>query len=85
VINLATDKEKVLKDVYNLLKPGGEMYFSDVYSDRRIKKELQDDKVIWGECLGGALYWKDFTRLSHKAGFTDPRAVENKPISVSNK
>ena len=36
VVNLAGDKQKVLKDAYRLLKPGGEMYFSDVYADRRI-------------------------------------------------
>ena len=51
VINLANDKLKVLKDVYALLKPGGEMYFSDVYSDRRVPEHLQNDPVLWGECL----------------------------------
>ena len=56
VINLATDKLKVLQDAYELLKPGGEMYFSDVYSDCRIPQHLQEDKVLWGECLSGALY-----------------------------
>merc|ERR1712127_209545 len=66
VINLATDKEKVLADVYKLLKPGGEMYFSDVYSDRRISEKLQADPVLWGECLSGALYWNDFLRTSRK-------------------
>ena len=85
VINLALDKEKVLADVYKLLKPGGEMYFSDVYSDRRISKELQDDPVLWGECLSGALYWNDFLRISKKVGFTDPRAVKNNPITIENK
>lgn len=84
VINLATDKLKVLKDAYRLLKPGGEMYFSDVYSDRRISKELQNDKVLWGECLSGALYWNDFLRVANAAGFTDPRSFEDKPITVEN-
>lgn len=84
VINLAADKNKVLKDAYNLLKPGGEMYFSDVYSDRRIPKSLQQDQVLWGECLSGALYWNDFLRASKGAGFTDPRAVESKPITIEN-
>jgi len=84
VINLAMDKEKVLKDAYELLKPGGEMYFSDVYSDRRISKNLQEDKILWGECLSGALYWNDFLRTAKKAGFTDPRAVEDKPITIEN-
>ncbi len=84
VINLATDKLKVLKDAFSLLKPGGEMYFSDVYSTRRISKELQNDKVLWGECLSGALYWNDFLRVATASGFTDPRAVEDKPITINN-
>ena len=84
VINLAQDKDKVLCDAYRLLKPGGEMYFSDVYSDRRISKELQEDKVLWGECLSGALYWNDFLRAAKNAGFTDPRSVENKSVTIDN-
>lgn len=84
VINLATDKDKVLKDAYELLKPGGEMYFSDVYSDRRIPQHLQENKVLWGECLSGALYWNDFLRIAKKAGFTDPRAMDDKPITIEN-
>ncbi|MFK7806828.1 MAG: methyltransferase domain-containing protein [Saprospiraceae bacterium] len=84
VINLATDKQKVLDDAYRLLKPGGEIYFSDVYSDRRIPVTLQKDPVLWGECLSGALYWNDFLKTARKAGFTDPRSVESKPIAVEN-
>ena len=84
VINLATDKSKVLKDAYNLLKPGGEMYFSDVYCDRRIPRALQEDKVLWGECLSGAMYWNDFLKASRNAGFTDPRTMESRPISIEN-
>lgn len=84
VINLATDKQKVLDDAFRLLKPGGEMYFSDVYSDRRVSTELQNDPVLWGECLSGALYWNDFLKTAKKAGFTDPRTMESKPIAVEN-
>lgn len=84
VINLAVNKEKVLGDAYRLLKPGGEMYFSDVYSNRRISKTLQDDPVLWGECLSGALYWNDFLRMARRAGFTDPRCVKSNPITIVN-
>jgi len=84
VVNLATDKKKVLEDAFNLLKPGGEMYFSDVYCDRRISKELQDDEVLWGECLSGAMYWNDFHKTARDAGFTDPRTIESKPITIEN-
>ncbi len=84
VINLATDKAKVFKDACRLLKPGGELYFSDVYSDRRISKSLQRDAELWGECLSGALYWNDFLRIARQAGFTDPRSVSSKAIVVEN-
>ncbi|PKR79884.1 methyltransferase type 11 [Brumimicrobium salinarum] len=85
VINLATNKDKVLADAFKLLKPGGEMYFSDVYSDRRIPKELQNDQVLWGECLSGALYWNDFMQTAKRAGFADPRVAEDEPITIENK
>jgi len=85
VINLANDKEKVLNDAFDLLKPGGEMYFSDVYSDRRIPMHLQKNKVLWGECLSGALYWNDYLNYATKAGFIDPRVMEDKPITIENK
>ena len=78
-------KQKVLDDAYKLLKPGGEMYFSDVYCDRRIPESLRADQVLWGECLSGALYWNDFLNHAKTAGFVDPRAVEDKPITIENK
>ncbi|OUR97872.1 methyltransferase type 11 [Halobacteriovorax marinus] len=84
VINLATDKEAVMREVYRVLKPGGEIYFSDVYSDRRVPKELVKDPVLYGECLSGALYWNDFINLSKKVGFHDPRNVESEVITIQN-
>ena len=63
VINLCTDKAAVLREVRRMLKPGGEFYFSDVYADRRIPEALQQDLVLYGECLSGALYWNDFLNL----------------------
>jgi len=84
VINLANDKSKVLKDAYHLLKPGGEMYFSDIYCDRRVPQSMQDDPVLWGECLSGAMYWNDFHKAARNAGFIDPRTVENNPITIEN-
>eukprot|EP00931_Biecheleriopsis_adriatica_P062320 TRINITY_DN37533_c0_g1_i1.p1 TRINITY_DN37533_c0_g1~~TRINITY_DN37533_c0_g1_i1.p1 ORF type:complete len:358 (+),score=70.96 TRINITY_DN37533_c0_g1_i1:45-1118(+) len=85
VINLSPDKESVLREAYRLLKPGGELYFSDVYADRRVPKHLREDEELWGECISGALYWNDFHNLAKKSGFLDPRLVKDSPITVSNK
>lgn len=84
VINLCTDKQAVLNHVWNLLKEGGEFYFSDVYCDQRIPKELQEDELLYGECLSGAYYWNDFIDAAKQAGFIDPRLVDSAPISVEN-
>lgn len=84
VINLCLDKEAVLRHAFNLLKPGGELYFSDVYADCRLSQALRDDPVLYGECLGGALYWRDFIELAVKAGFAAPRLVEDRPLTIDN-
>mmetsp|Transcript_23589 Transcript_23589/g.53841 ORF Transcript_23589/g.53841 Transcript_23589/m.53841 type:complete len:260 (-) Transcript_23589:169-948(-) len=84
VINLSPDKEAVLRGCLRLLKPGGELYFSDVYADRRVPRVLREHAVLWGECLSGALYWNDFQNLARKVGFGDPRLVEDAPITVEN-
>ncbi len=84
VINLSTDKAKVIGDVKRLLKPGGEFYFSDVYADRRVPASLTSDPVLYGECLAGALYWNDFLNLARGCGFGDPRLVESRRLTVDN-
>ena len=82
VINLVADKAKVFRDAHALLKPGGEFYFSDVYSDRRVPQELLNDPVLHGECLSGALYWGDFDMLAKDAGFRDPRLATDRPLAI---
>lgn len=84
VINLVEDKQEVLKEAYRLLKQGGEMYFSDVYCDRRVPDVLVKDEVLYGECLSGALYWRDFLEFSKNAGFSDPRLVKDRVLTIEN-
>ena len=85
VVNLSPFKDKTMSGIYKLLKPGGEFYFSDVYSDRRISDKLLRDPILYGECLSGALYKKDFIRLAKRIGFNDPRVVKSAPITIEDK
>jgi len=84
VINLTEDKEIILQKVYDALKFGGEMYFADVYADRRVPNSITRDPVLRGECLGGALYYRDFESIAKKVGFADPRIVTRKLINIHN-
>jgi arsenite methyltransferase len=84
VVNLSPDKDAVMRGVHRLLKKGGEFFFSDVYADRRVPDAVRNDPVLYGECLGGALYWNDFQRLSHQHGFADPRLVTDRPLAITD-
>jgi arsenite methyltransferase len=56
----------------------------DVYANRRVPLELQNNPLLWGECLSGALYWNDFVNMAKTAGFQDPRLVEDAPVTIEN-
>jgi SAM-dependent methyltransferase len=84
VINLSPDKEKVLAEIFRVLKPGGEIYFSDIYADRRIPEALKMEPVLLGECLGGALYWEDFRRIMQDLGCPDVRVVKESPVALED-
>uniref|UniRef100_A0A8D0L7G6 Arsenite methyltransferase n=1 Tax=Sphenodon punctatus TaxID=8508 RepID=A0A8D0L7G6_SPHPU len=85
VINLSPDKRAVLQEACRVLKPGGELYFSDVYASRDLPVEIRKHRVLWGECLGGALWWEDLYRIAKEVGFQPPRLVTANRIAVGNK
>ncbi len=84
VINLSPDKEAVFREIYRVLKPGGELYFSDVFAGRRIPDNLQKDKVMLGECLGGAMYKEDFRRMMAGIGIADIRVMSTSRFEISD-
>lgn len=84
VINLSPDKRGVFAEIFRVLKPGGELYFSDVFADRRIPAALSGDPVLLGECLGGALYVEDFRRLLMELGCPDHRVVSVAKIALND-
>jgi radical SAM/Cys-rich protein len=84
VINLSPDKKKVFSEIFRVLKPGGELYFSDVFADRRIPDEVRKDPVLYGECLGGAMYIEDFRRMLEGLGYLDVRYMSKRVITIDD-
>lgn len=82
VLNLSPEKERVFAEIMRVLKPGGELYFSDVFADRRIPDGLRRDPVLLGECLAGALYVEDFRRLMARAGCADVRKISDSAVPL---
>lgn len=82
VINLSPDKPTVFQEIFRVLKPGGELYFSDVFAGRRIPPALRHDSVLLGECLAGAMYKEDFRRLLAAVGCKDPRVMGSRRLAI---
>ncbi|KAM4636516.1 arsenite methyltransferase-like [Discoglossus pictus] len=83
VISLSLDKNGVLREAYRVLKDGGEMYFSDMYINRIMNTELQHVKELWGEGISGALTWNGLSQIAKEIGFSPPRLVTSRHISVN--
>jgi ubiquinone/menaquinone biosynthesis C-methylase UbiE len=84
VINLSPNKERVFKEILRVLKPGGELFFSDVFSGRRVPEHLKNDKVLYGECLAGAIYTEDFRRLMTEMGIPDTRVLSKRQLVLED-
>jgi len=84
VINLSPEKGRVFEEVLRVLKPGGELYFADIFTDRRVPPHLSEDPVLRGECLGGALYIEDFRRMLLSIGIPDYRVVTSSPVALGD-
>ena len=84
VLNLSTDKAATYREIFRVLKPGGELFISDVFADRRIPAALRHDPVLYGECLSGALYTEDFRRLLRELGVADYRLTAQRRLTINN-
>jgi ubiquinone/menaquinone biosynthesis C-methylase UbiE len=84
VINLSPQKTAIMEEILRVLKPGGQLYFSDTFSDQPIPPDLANDPILRGECLSGALYLPEFEHLMHNLGFQDLTYTEIRALTIDN-
>ncbi len=69
VINLSGDKDRVLREAFRVLKPGGRFAVSDVVTRGEVPAELRQNMMLWVGCIAGALEdWQYVAKLA-QAGF----------------
>jgi len=71
VINLSTDKPRVLAEAFRVLRPGGRFAVSDMVVEGVMPADVRRDVEAWAGCISGALETNEYRRLLAAAGFVD--------------
>jgi arsenite methyltransferase len=69
VINLSADKDRVIKEAFRVLKPGGRFAVSDVVARGDVPAEIRKNMELWVGCVAGALGDYEYVATLAKAGF----------------
>ena len=79
VINLSADKDRVLREAFRVLKPGGRLAVSDVVTRGEIPPEIRRNMLLWAGCVAGALEENEYRQKLAEAGFKD---IEIEPTRI---
>jgi ubiquinone/menaquinone biosynthesis C-methylase UbiE len=69
VINLSADKDRVLREAFRVLKPGGRFAVSDVVTRGEMLPEIRKNILLWVGCVAGALEENEYRGKLASAGF----------------
>jgi len=81
VINLSPDKEKVFKEAFRVLKPGGRLMVSDIVLLKELPASIKNSKEAYVACIAGAVLKKNYIQTAERAGFRDLKIVDEVPFS----
>lgn len=75
VLNLATDKARVIAEVVRVLRPGGQLFLADVVVRRELSLAARTNPDLWAACIAGALTEAELHEVMRDAGLTDVRVA----------
>ena len=78
VINLASDKQAVFKEILRVLKPGGRVAVSDIALKKPLPSEISKDLLAYVSCIAGAISIEDYRQGLTDAGFESVQVVDTK-------
>jgi SAM-dependent methyltransferase len=81
VINLSADKDRVLREAFRVLKPGGRLAVSDVVTRGEVPAEVRQNMLLWVGCIAGALEDREYADKLARAGFD---AIDIEPTRIYN-
>ena len=81
VINLSTDKRKVINEMYRVLVPGGRIGISDVVADDHLTPAERAERGSYVGCIAGALSRSEYLASLGAAGFADGSVVFTHPTA----
>ena len=84
VINLSADKDRVLREAFRVLRPGGRFAVSDVVVRGEVSPRGRESMLLWVGCIAGALEEQEYRRKLETAGFADVELEETRRYSVED-
>jgi SAM-dependent methyltransferase len=82
VLNLVPDKQKVVREIYRALKPGGHFSISDIVLVGELPEALRRDAEMYAGCVAGAIQKTQYLQFIDDAGFQDITLQKEKPITI---
>lgn len=82
VLNLVPNKQKVISEIYRVLKPGGHFSISDIVLVGDLPDALKDDAEMYAGCVAGAIQQSEYLQLIKDQGFHNITIQKEKPITI---
>jgi len=82
VINLSPNKDKVFREAYRVLKPGGRIMISDIVTEGELPDEVKKSFEAWAGCVAGALEKSQYLETVRSAGFENVNIVSESTFTI---